>query len=188
MTDKPILLRLKEGDTKAFEKVYWEYNPIIYHFVLSLLYDKSLAEDLTQSVFLKIWERREAINPELSFEAYLYTVARHLVYKETEKAVCETSLDWTEVADMHDGALLEKKLEAKSLKDYIEKLINQLPSARREIFYLSRREHLSQKEIAERLSVSEKTVETQLYRALRFLKEQLKSDLLIAWILIEMIK
>ena len=89
---------------------------------------------------------------------------------------------------MHDGALLEKKLEAKSLKDYIEKLINQLPSARREIFYLSRREHLSQKEIAERLSVSEKTVETQLYRALRFLKEQLKSDLLIAWILIEMIK
>ena len=188
MIDKPTLVRLKAGDTKAFEEVYWEYNPIIYHFVLSLLYDKSLAEDLTQSVFLKIWERHEAINPELSFDAYLYTVARHLVYKETEKAVFEASLDLAEMADMPDDALLEKKLEAKSLKDYIEKLIDQLPSARREIFCMSRREHLSQKEIAERLSLSEKTVETQLYRALRFLKENLKSDLLIAWVLLEVVK
>ena len=185
MIDKPILLRLKEGDTKAFEKVYWEYNPIIYHFVLSLLYDKSLAEDLTQSVFLKIWERREAINPELSFEAYLYTVARHLVYKETEKKlIFEQVSDVISSSSVDDDSALEKQMEANSLRDYILQLIEELPPARKMIFSLSRFEHLSNKEIATRLSISEKTVETQIYRSLQFLREKLSSDVFLACFLI----
>ncbi len=83
--DKHTLLLLQRGDEKAFEAIFWKYNPRVFHFIYSLLYDRTLAEDLTQNVFLKIWERHEDIQPEEGFEAYLFTIARNMVYKETEK-------------------------------------------------------------------------------------------------------
>ena len=144
-----MLIDLKNGDEKAFETLFWEYNQHVYHFVYSLLYDKSMAADLTQNVFLKIWEKHETIDPEQNFDAYLFTIARNLVYKETENRL---------------------------LSEYINSLIEELPPSRRKIFRLSRHEHLSYREIAERLSISEKTVETQLSRALRFLRDRLSSD------------
>ena len=79
---------------------------------------------------------------------------------------------------------MEEKIDADSLRLYIDNLIEQLPLSRKEIFKLSRREHLSNKEIAARLSISEKTVETQLYRSLRFLKEKLSNDHLLAILLV----
>lgn len=178
--DFETLTRLKQGDVHAFEVIFWEYNPRVYHFVYSLLCDKLLAEDLTQTVFLKIWERREMIDPAQPFEAYLFTIARHLAYKESERMLVASLSDLAEAASFTDEVALEDKLEADSLREYIQQLIDRLPVARREIFRLSREEHLSHKEIAERLHISEKTVETQLYRALRFLREELhKSSFLV---------
>ena len=171
--DFETLTRLKQGDVHAFEVIFWEYNPRVYHFVYSLLCDKLLAEDLTQTVFLKIWERREMIDPAQPFEAYLFTIARHLAYKESERMLVASLSDLAEAASFTDEVALEDKLEADSLREYIQQLVDRLPVARREIFRLSREEHLSHKEIAERLHISEKTVETQFYRALRFLREEL---------------
>lgn len=91
--DGNLLIDLKNGDEKAFETLFWEYNQHVYHFVYSLLYDKSMAADLTQNVFLKIWEKHETIDPEQNFDAYLFTIARNLVYKETENRLL--SEDWS---------------------------------------------------------------------------------------------
>ena len=82
--NEDLLKRLKAGEEKAFEDLYWTYSPQVYNFINSLLFDKSLAEDLTQNVFLKIWEKHEQIELELGITAYLFTIARHLVFKETE--------------------------------------------------------------------------------------------------------
>mgnify|MGYP002603142439 CR=1 FL=1 len=82
--DGHLLIDLKNGDEKAFETLFWKYNEHVYHFIYSLLYEKSMAEDLTQNVFLKIWEKHETIDVEQNFDAYLFTIARNLVYKETE--------------------------------------------------------------------------------------------------------
>ncbi|MDR3143087.1 MAG: RNA polymerase subunit sigma-70, partial [Tannerellaceae bacterium] len=60
--DKDVLIRLKKGDHAAFEDLYWTYNRRLYNFVLSILFDKSLAEDITQTCFLKIWENLENID------------------------------------------------------------------------------------------------------------------------------
>ena len=83
-----------------------------------------------------------------------------------------------------DNSAVEKQLEANSQRDYILQLIEELPPARKTIFTLSRFEHLSNKEIACRLSISEKTVETQIYRSLQFLREKLSSDTFLACFLI----
>ena len=101
--DSETLARLKQGDVRAFEVIFWEYNPRVYHFVYSLLFDKLLAEDLTQTVFLKIWERREWIDPSQPFEAYLFTIARHLAYKESERMLVSSLADLAEASSFADG-------------------------------------------------------------------------------------
>lgn len=189
VADTDILLRLKQGDEKAFEAVYWKYSSWVYNFIHSLLYDKSLAEDLTQTVFLKIWEKRAIIDPELGFDSYLFAIARNLVYKETEHRL--QSEQFHVALNDHSVAtdsLTEDNIDAESLREYIDTLIEQLPSARKEIFQLSRRQHLSNKEIASRLSISEKTVETQLYRALRFIKQKLSEDTNLVVLILLLIK
>lgn len=189
VADTDILLRLKQGDEKAFEAVYWKYSSWVYNFIHSLLYDKSLAEDLTQTVFLKIWEKRAIIDPELGFDSYLFAIARNLVYKETEHRL--QSEQFHVALNDHSVAtdsLTEENIDAESLREYIDTLIEQLPSARKEIFQLSRHRHLSNKEIATRLSISEKTVETQLYRALRFIKQKLSEDTNLVVLILLLIK
>ena len=183
--DATVLKRLKEGDEAAFESIYWKYNSHVFNFINSLLYDRILSEDITQSVFMKIWERRESIYPDKGFDAYLFTIARNMVYKETEnRLLSESAFYALSQQQTNEDFLMEEKIDADSLRLYIDNLIEQLPLSRKEIFKLSRREHLSNKEIATRLSISEKTVETQLYRSLRFLKEKLSNDHLLAILLV----
>lgn len=175
--DKHTLSLLQRGDEKAFETIFWKYNPRVFNFISSLLYDKTLAEDLTQNVFLKIWERHNDIQPEEGFEAYLFTIARNMVYKETEKRlISERFLDSIKQtdADRH----VELDIDTESLKGYIDELVEQLPPSRKKIYEMSRKQHLSNKEIAIQLSISEKTVETQIYRALHYLRSKLANEII----------
>ncbi|MDU1891089.1 MAG: RNA polymerase sigma-70 factor [Dysgonomonas sp.] len=177
--DKVTLVRLKEGHKSAFELLYWKYNARLYNFIYSILYDKSLTEDITQTCFLKIWEYRETIDPEKDFKAYIYTIARNLVYKETERILLESKfLSAVQEKDKITSDT-EEVLDAAFIESYINEIIDQLPPSRKEIFVLSRKKGLSNKEIALRLSISERTVETQIYRALSFLKLKLKGRFII---------
>ena len=160
--DTHTLSLLQKGDEKAFDAIFWKYNSRVFHFIHSLLYDKTLAEDLTQNVFLKIWERHQDIKPEEGFEAYLFTIARNMVYKETEKRLLsERFLDSIKQTDADKH--FEIDVNTESLKEYIDELVELLPSSRKKIYLMSRKQHLANKEIAAQLSLSEKTVETQLY-------------------------
>ena len=174
--DTHTLSLLQKGDEKAFDTIFWKYNSRVFHFIHSLLYDKTLAEDLTQNVFLKIWERHQDIQPEEGFEAYLFTIARNMVYKETEKRLLsERFLDSIKQTDANNHVELD--VDTESLKEYIDELVEQLPSSRKRIYLMSRKQHLTNKEIASQLSLSEKTVETQLYRALHFLRSKLSNEI-----------
>lgn len=188
-TDKGLLERLRGGDKEVFEKLFWRYSPRVYHFALALLYDRALAEDLAQTTFLKLWERRGAIDPAMGVEPYLYTIARHLIYKETRSRLRTEELRERvrPGADAEDPRE-EERIDATILSKRLQGLIDELPPARREIFRLSRMERLSHKEIATRLSLSEKTVETQIGRALRFLRERLAREGWIPLFLLWMVK
>jgi RNA polymerase sigma-70 factor (ECF subfamily) len=146
----------------------------VYNFFNLLLSDKSMAEDLTQTVFLKIWERHADIKPDENFEAYLFTIARNLISKEAEQRLLATHLQASLRSRPDDtDTTTEQNIEADSLREYVDYLVEQLPAERKKIYLMSREQHLSNKEIARQLSVSEKTVETQIYRSLRFLKYKL---------------
>ena len=102
--NEDLLKRLKVGDEKAFEDLYWTYSPQVYNFINSLLFDKFLAEDLTQNVFLKIWEKHEQIEPGLGITAYLFTIARHFVFKETEFRLSQHATLHVESIDLSDNS------------------------------------------------------------------------------------
>jgi RNA polymerase sigma-70 factor (ECF subfamily) len=176
-TGKQTLLLLQQGDKAAFEAIYWQYSAWVYNFFRLLLADKSPAEDLTQNVFLKIWERHADIHPDDNFEAYLFTIARNLASKETEsRLTAEQASGKLREQQNEPDHTTEQDIETNSLREYIDRLVEQLPEERRKIYRMSRDRHLSNKEIARELSISEKTVETQLYRSLRFLKQKLSEN------------
>ena len=169
--DRELLYRLKEGDREAFNAVYWRYSPKVYNTVLHLLNDPDVAEDLTQELFLTLWEKREQIQPELNFEAYIRTITRNLTYHYLENALnnklTAAKLDDVDIA----VASGEEDLEAESLREYIFRVIATFPEMRRKVFIMSRFDRLPHAEIARRLSLSERTVESHIYLALKELRK-----------------
>ncbi|MDR2809030.1 MAG: RNA polymerase sigma-70 factor [Tannerellaceae bacterium] len=174
-TDVKTLEALKQGDTKAFEIVYQTYKAKIYNFVSDALYDKNVAKDITQNVFLAVWEHRADILPNSNFKSYLFTIAKNLVYRQTEKMLLAVRYeDYIRLHNSEEDNSLEEKIDANSLETLIAKLIEQLPAARRKIFLLRFKKGLSNKEIVEHLSVSEGTVEKQINRSLTYIRKHLK--------------
>lgn len=151
---RSVLERLRKGDEQAFEVVYHAFHRRIYGFLLSSLgEDESAAEDLLQSFFLRLWEARSNIDVDKDFTAYLFTIARNLVYKVLREKMTYTVVKLLEEHDVMDHLEADQLLEAESLQSYIVHLLDELPSARKNIFILSRFKHMSNKEIASLLSV-----------------------------------
>lgn len=131
------------------------------------------AEGIVQDLFIIIWEKRKALRFELSFKAYLYTIAKRLVIKKVRRnaqqkgyltALMNSTIDYYEdVTDVgHDQNELLQKLKAQ---------INNLPATRKEIFLLSKETGLTNDEIALQLNISKRTVENHLYRATKSLRK-----------------
>lgn len=178
--EKILLSRLIEGDPSAFQELYNAYSSPIYYFVYTSLFDKSLAEDITQSCFVKVWERRAELDASKKFSSYLYTIAKNLVYRETERQVQDAkylaSLNDTK---MDTSPTVEDDMHLQFMQKMIRDLIKDLPPVRKDIFIMSRVKGYSCKDIATELSVSERTVETQIYRTLLYLKRKLKYFLVL---------
>jgi RNA polymerase sigma-70 factor (family 1) len=174
-TEGDILYRLIKGDTKAFEVIFLKYNAKVYNFIKSILYEKAQVQDLTQNVFLSVWENRKSIDPTKNFPAYIFTIAQNLVYRQTEKLLLAHRYEEHLQKDLSRTHIsIEEEIEYQSLERLILELIEKLPPSRKEIFLLSRMQGLSNKEIAHKLAISEKTVENQISRSIQFLKKCLK--------------
>lgn len=166
------ILAFKQGDKAAFEEIYHHCSARLFNFIHSLSVDKNTTQDITQNVFIKLWERRTDIDPNQHLEAYIFTIARHLIYKELQERLQNSifikSLD--EGMEQSDCST-EFALEAHFTQEAINALINQLPEMQKKVFKMSRFMCLSNKDIAHLLSISERTVETHLYRATCYLRE-----------------
>ncbi|MDR0507310.1 MAG: RNA polymerase sigma-70 factor [Dysgonamonadaceae bacterium] len=174
-TERDILSRLREGSPEAFEKLFHKYAEKLYNFVLKLSSgDTYRAEEIVQNTFVRVWEMHACLNPDKSFISYLCTIARNKLIDEYEHRTIEYIyreyiLKYCSVSDN----TTEKETDRNLLEEYIDCLIDKLPPGRKQVFILSRKEMLSNKEIAERLRISESTVQTQLSKAVSFMREHL---------------
>lgn len=175
MEEKELVIQLKHGNHDAFELLYNKYWGQVYNFCR--LYIKSVedAKEVVQQVFIKIWEARNLIKEDENFKGFLFIVTRNLIFNINKKTFNENfyKLSVLSAFSGEIGYEIEEEISATQLKEYIYQLIDTLPPRQREVFLLSRKSHLSYKEIATRLNISERTVENHITKAMKYLRENL---------------
>lgn len=174
--DAQLVKRLHKDDIFAFNELYQKYSAKAYNFVIKHLDIEEDAKDLLQELFITIWNKRKDINEELSFNSYLFTITLNLIRKHLRKKVKDRNIinKWTETAEHYsrDSAYMA---EFNDLENISNKIINELPPKRKQVFELSRKEGLSNDEIAEKLNIRKKTVENHLNLALKYFRNKYKS-------------
>lgn len=180
--DDKIIAGLKNGRSRSLETVYRHYGGKVYNFIHAMVKDEDTAKDLAHDVFLHLWERRANIDCSNNFEGYLFKIAQRIVFHHVRRAVLFQHYLDTMLREPADpgaargqvaGAEAEHRLDRLLLEEQIARLVEQLPEARRRIFLLYWKKEMSYREIAALLSISEKTVATQVARSLQFLRSQM---------------
>uniref|UniRef100_UPI0032165AB3 RNA polymerase sigma-70 factor n=1 Tax=uncultured Draconibacterium sp. TaxID=1573823 RepID=UPI0032165AB3 len=180
---------LKKGNKSAFEKIYEEYYEMLLYISLQYLSSREDAKEAVQDAFVKLWANKESVKENASLRNFLYTITKNnclnILKKQEVILRSQEDLKWMEIHYHHEAMnrLGFDFLEFKELKQKIEDAIERLPDHCREVFRLSRFSQLKNKEIAERLEISEKTVESHITKALRLLRKDLKPYLSILLII-----
>lgn len=172
-----LIQKLRGGDPFAFEKIFSRYSNKLYQFSLSYLKSEADAEDIVEEVFFKIWQNRETIKTETSFQSYLFTITlnfikRHFNQKTRADQYKRELLLW--FASGNDR--YESSMIYQDLLDKLDLLIDRLPEKRKQIFIERRLNEKPVKQIAEEMGIAPKTVENQLTHALHFLKTEFEKE------------
>lgn len=172
-TDRDLVVRFIAGDQMAFELLFHRYKNKVNGFVLKAAPSQIDPDEVVQNVFIKIWLQRDKINPDKSFSAFLFTIARHELVDQLRGAVTR-KLYFVGDEMISDLQLAEAASDSNrmELEEKVQSLIGELPERRRQMFELSRYKGLSYKQIAAQLGVTENTVDTQIRLALKFLREE----------------
>ena len=167
--------RLKKGDKKALDEIYSLYYSKVFGFALSYLKNNDDAMDIVQECFIKLWENRNTIKNNTRLEAFIFTITKNSILSLFRKhSTKKKYIEYLAHKVSANTSGTEEQTNFGFLQEKYEKLILQLPTKRKEIFWLSRKEGLSNKEIAEKKGISVKTVENQLTKALAFFKTNLE--------------
>ena len=152
-----------------------------YTDVLKLIKQETDAEGIVQDVFVKIWESRENIDTYSSFDSYLFTIAYNNTMSLLRKRVSERKyLDHlSSVQQISNSNDIIEEIHFNEVKNNIQKVIEQLTPRQKEVFELSREEGLSYKEIAQKLKISQNTVEIHMSKALKYIKLNIDKSLII---------
>jgi RNA polymerase sigma-70 factor (ECF subfamily) len=173
-----LITTLKSGDITAFEMLFRTYYQPLCNYAYTFVQDRDEAEEIVQSTFLNVWEKRDNLSIHTGVKPYLYAMVRnaslnvlkHEKIKQQhvtmELAVAERSVE-----------SVTRTVMASELENKIYKAMDKLPEQCRLVFKLSRFEELKYSEIAEQLDISIKTVENQMGKALKIMRDQLKDYL-----------
>ncbi|MCU0338535.1 MAG: RNA polymerase sigma-70 factor [Spirosomaceae bacterium] len=167
----------EHNDYKAFEKLFKQYYKPVCAYAYKILNEVEVAEEVASDVFLKLWRQRDRLEIQTSFDSYLFRAVRNLCldYRKANK----NTNQWVEMTEINQydaepsDPSPEQELQYWELHERVEAVIEQLPPQCKLIFRMSRDEGMKYREIAETLNISVKTVETQMGRALKHLRENL---------------
>jgi RNA polymerase sigma-70 factor (ECF subfamily) len=174
-----IISEFRKGNVKVFEQIYQQNAASLLTFANSMVGDFDAAKDIVHDVFVTIWEKRSFLTINTSLKAYLYKCVRNACFdhfkhqKVIDKFQDHSKVELVEreigylssIGEYSEEVLFEKRLEE------VKRVIELLPEQCKKIFKLSRFEGLKNKEIALQLGISVRSVDTQIYRALKTLRD-----------------
>lgn len=177
LQDQELFQKVKEDDLKAFERIFRTYYAQLIRYGMSMVRNESVAEEITQDIFMYLWEKRKDIELKSSLKSYLFTSVRYkaINYIKLELPRLQVTSDLEGVTALASTEMVTSESDRLKLK--VQQAIDHLPDKCKNIFILSRYGGLTYKEIAEELNLSVKTVENQMGNALKKLREMLETEM-----------
>jgi RNA polymerase sigma factor (sigma-70 family) len=172
--------QVQRGDEAAYKVLFGHFSEKIYLTARKMMLCHEDAQETVQEVFLIIWKNRDNLNPDLSFNAYLLTILKSLIYKRTKKEALKAGYVKYAIQqqDFYSNET-ESQVVLADLEDMYLRQLDKLPKGQKEIFVMKSQQHLKAGEIAEKMSISKRTVESQIYKATKAIKLHLyKNDVL----------
>lgn len=180
--EERLISALKLGSGKAFDSIYQMYSKRLYAYCLQFTKSPEESEEIVQDVFVKLWQNLTLIRQNETLRSLLFIMAKHQLINayrsKVNHPVYEEFIDYKDTLSVEDA---HTRLEYNEFKQAFQKAIDSLPDTQRKVISLSRIHQLSNKEIAEKLSLSEQTVKNQISLGLKVLKEKLNK---ILWIIL----
>ena len=168
---------MKAGDRESFNTIFRRFYPPLVRFCIRFVGDADIAAEIVQDLFVKLWTNRAKLSFNTSFESYMMTSVRNsaITYINKERAHAEANLRvYSGELDNNDPA---ETLQSNNLEESYRQVLDAMPEKRRAVFLASRFDGLKYAEIAEKMGISQKTVEAQMSAAIKQLREGLKAYL-----------
>lgn len=185
--NRELLLRITEGDEKAFNALFGLYRDRLYSYLLKVTKSRSIAEEATLDIFLKIWNGR-ALLPEIrDFDAFLYRILQNSAIdylRKVKRDRVQQMAVWAEMENLVTTPQADEKLLHTEIETTIRKVIDRLSPQRRQAFYLSREEDLSYDQIAHKMNLSRNTVRNHVSAALDFIRGNLDNGMNVGSLLL----
>ena len=175
IAERVLIDRIIQGDKTAFELLFRFYYPGLTVYARQFVADAEQAEEIVQDFFVRFWEKHQSVRPSASLKSYFFSSVKNssLNLLKHQKVKDEYMLEMKALTKEH--LLYNQDLYiASELQEKITSAVNLLPERCREIFVLSRINGMKNEEIAQQLDISKRTVETQISKALKILKAELK--------------
>lgn len=175
LKEQQQLRKIRKGDLDSFEKLFHRFYPGLCNYAVSLVRKEEIAEEVVQDVFYNVWKNRESLRIQRTWQGYLFRAVYNNSMMYLRKARREFLMD--------DGVMLENEsdtpdpsqlLQLSEVTEVVSRTLEDMPERTREIFLMNRQEGLKYREIAERLSISIKTVEANMGKALKALRVSLQ--------------
>lgn len=185
LIDNTLLEESTDTIDAAFENLFKTHFKGLYAYAFTVVKDGTIAEEIVQGVFLRLWENRSNLVIHTSLKAFLYRSVYNesLNYHKHQKVrdAFQTHHLYVQRDEMEDDSSQEVQL--KELEDHLQTALNKLPEGCRTVFHMSRFEELKYREIAEKLNISIKTVENQMSKALKILRVELVDFLALLYLI-----
>ena len=173
MDDRELLQRIQAGDEGAYDVAFRTWYPVLVRVASALLREVDAAEEVAQDVMLELWRRRAVMDAGVSLRAYLLRSVRNSAINHLRHLRVRRDTE-NDVEALYDAPLgADQPIVAQELSEAVQVALRDLPPRCREVFELSRVNGLRYAEIAEALGISQKTVEAQMGKALRIMRERL---------------
>jgi len=177
LCDEQVLLyELSTGREDAFDKMYDHYVHSTYSFVIKFVKSPELAEDLTQEIFIKIWENRSQLGKVKSFRAYLFATARNHALNFLRKA-SKSNVVLTEIINSYSSPQGANEMISREYEQWLHNVLESMSPQMRAVFKLCREQNKSYGEVADLLQITKNTVKKHMVRSMHAIKDRLDLDL-----------